>query len=115
MTDKVKHYVRRADDVIESIEQVRTALLRFKKAVVRESRLMEAGTPAVEALEAVDASTVRQGLVDALDELEAVRHEMRVAFIAVASAEGSSLSDVARALGVSRQLVARLAKEIDRS
>lgn len=112
MAEKVQQFVRRADDVINSTEQVRGVLLRFKKAIVRQSRLMESGTPAVEALEAVNASVLRQELVDALDEFEAHRQQMRVAFIGVALEDSANLSDVARALGVSRQLVSRLAADI---
>ena len=112
MSKKVNEFAGRAERVIECTEQVRTALLGFKRAVARQSKLIGSGTPAVTALEDVNAAGIRQNLTDALAEFEALRYQMRVACIAVALDDGASLSDVARALGVSRQLVSRIAADI---
>lgn len=50
-------------------------------------------------------------MTSAIEEFEAARHTVRLGLIAVAQEEGSNLSDVARTLGVSRQLTSRLALE----
>jgi hypothetical protein len=113
MDDRGKQYLRSADGVVTCIDELLGSLRRFKKAVSSQARRIEAGMPAVDALESVNATTIRQELVDAFDNFETLRHQMRVALIALALEEEASLSDVARALGVSRQLVSRIARDID--
>jgi len=98
---------------VQCIDELVGTLRRFKNAVSTQARRIGTGTPAVAALESVNASTIRQEVADALDHLDALRHQMRVAFIALAVEEGASMSDVARTLGVSRQLVSRIARDID--
>jgi len=53
----------------------------------------------------------RSEVTDALGEFEAARHQVRLAMFALAKEQGSSFSDLARALGISRQLASRLAAE----
>lgn len=113
MGDQAKQFYQRADDLVGATDRLRDTIVQFKKAFASQRRRMASGTPAVEALEAVNASVVRQELADAMEEFQTARQLVRAAFIAVALEEGSSLSDVARALGVSRQLVSRLAADND--
>jgi hypothetical protein len=113
MRDGSRQFRRRADDLIEATDRLRDAVVTFKKAFTMQARRIERGTPAVEALESVNASAVRQELASALEEFETLRYKVRVAFIALALDEGSSMSEIARALGVSRQLVSRVAADIE--
>jgi len=113
MDDRAKQYVRSARSVVEYVDELVETLRRFRQAVKTQAMRIESGTSAVDALESVNASTIRQELADALGHFEALRYQMRLAFIALALEEGSSQGDVARALGVSRQLVSRIAGDID--
>jgi hypothetical protein len=113
MRDRTKEFRRRADDLVEATDRLRDAFLRFKKSFMTQTRRMESGTPAVEALESVNASVVRQELASAVEEFETSRYKVRLAFIAVALDQGANMSEIARALGVSRQLVSRMAADID--
>lgn len=112
MVDRGRQFHHESDGLLEAIDQLREALVGFKKAFAAQCRRMERGTSGVEAMESVNAAGVRQQLADAMDEFEAARYRTRLAFITLALDEGASLSDVARAMGVSRQLVSRLARDI---
>jgi hypothetical protein len=46
----------------------------------------------------------------ALKDFEAARHRVRLAMFSLAKEQGSSFSDMARALGISRQLGSRLGR-----
>lgn len=50
-------------------------------------------------------------MTEAIEDFEAARHQLRLALMVVGSGEGASISDVARVLGISRQLGARLAAQ----
>jgi hypothetical protein len=59
----------------------------------------------------LSASTLRQNATQLLADYELRRHEMRITFIGAALDEGLSISEIARKLGVSRQLLQRYAHE----
>ena len=65
----------------------------------------------VETVDLFKFAEKRQRVAEALTEFETTRRRARVGLIAVAEEEGSSLSDVARTLAVSRQLLSRQAIE----
>jgi hypothetical protein len=58
-----------------------------------------------------DPSELRQTTKALLDDFEHCRHEMRIAFIGPSIAEGVTIGQIGRDLGVSRQLATRLARE----
>ena len=62
-------------------------------------------------LQSVDACDARSALNTALESLERVRHSSRLSVIAAEIEEGSSISDVGRHWGFSRQMAQRYAKE----
>ncbi len=72
---------------------------------------IESGSSVAEAFAALDIPGVRQELTDSLNALEHARHEARRAVIARGTSEGLSFGALARMWGVSRQLIARMAKE----
>ena len=98
-------------DLNVSVDELRDALFRYKKANVQLERLIHQGVPAIEALERVGAPTLRPELTEALNALASARHDGRVGLFAVASEDGATMSEVGRALKFSRQLASRLASE----
>ena len=62
-------------------------------------------------LHSVEAGTARSELNSALEDLERVRHCSRLSMIAAEMEEGSSISDVGRHWGFSRQMAQRYVKE----
>lgn len=67
--------------------------------------------PVIEVLRSIPASEVVEELATALDERERAQHAFRVALIGAAVKEGTSISEVARVYGISRQHAQRYAKE----
>jgi DNA-binding MarR family transcriptional regulator len=60
----------------------------------------------------LDPLAARRAMIStALTDLERARHTSQQALYQLARAEGMSVSDIARACGVSRQLVSRSLKE----
>jgi hypothetical protein len=52
------------------------------------------------------------GVAQQLDELESARHKVRTAVFALGLAEDMSISELGRLYGFSRQLAARIAREV---
>jgi len=110
---KSQQLVRRFSELIEAAEDVHTVLRSYIKANVSVATLVDQGAHLVTALEDFDGPVRRGKVTDALKEFEAARHRVRVAMFALAKEQGSSASDLARALGISRQLASRLAAEAE--
>ena len=101
-------------DLIESTGELRAALLAYKKACEAMFRAVEPGQPAISTLETMECLKIREhreAVTEAMAEFEAARHRVRLELVTAAQDEGRNLSDVARALGVSRQLTSRLGIE----
>jgi len=108
---KAKQLIDRFSDLEEAAEHVRTVLRRYNKASASVATLVDQGVHLVPALESLQGPVQRGEVTKALEEFEAARHRVRLAMFALAKEQGSSFSDVARALGISRQLASRLAAE----
>jgi len=66
----------------------------------------------VEVLVSRGAAPMREELTNALDEFDRVRHMVRLSlFVVLGQEQGVSISEIARTLGISRQLASRLAQE----
>jgi hypothetical protein len=101
-------------ELIESIKALRDALLDYQQGCERLLKAGEMGRRASSAMERVELlnfAEKRQRVASAMADFETRRRRARVGLIAVAEEEGSNLSDVARTLGVSRQLLSRQALE----
>jgi len=110
---KSKQLVRRLSELNEVAEHLHTVLRRYSKASASVATLVDQGTHLVPALESLHGPVRRSEVTEALEEFEAARHRVRLAMFALAKEQGSSFSDVARALGISRQLASRLAAEAE--
>jgi hypothetical protein len=106
--------LRQISELVESAEHLRDALARYATSCGHLAELVQQGTGAIEALAQIGAPQLRPELTDALDQFAGARHGVRVAVTATALREGASISDVGRALNISRQLAHRIANDVGR-
>jgi len=111
MSETFNDLVQQSYDLIESIKQLRKALLDYQKGCERLLKTGELDRSTVERVELLQFAERRERLAGALAEFEAARRRALIGLIDVAGEEGSNLSEVARTLGVSRQLLSRLSIE----
>jgi hypothetical protein len=114
MSKKSEQLLGHTRDLIETTERLRQVLLDYRKACERLVRAGERGrrsSSTVERLELLKFAETRELVTGAIKEFESARHKTRVDLVAVAEEEGSNLTEVARTLGVSRQLTSRLSIE----
>jgi hypothetical protein len=97
--------------LVEATDELRVVLLRYKRANLKLISMVAEGESVLGALERVGGSRLRPGLTDALDTFSGARHDGRLALVAAALEDGDTMSDIGRALSVSRQLISRLAGE----
>lgn len=98
---------------MQSSVELRTALREGETIGRRMIKKLQNGVPVSNAVEEVgaNASELRRSAAEHLSCYEHRRHEMRLTFVGAALDEGLSIGEVARKIGVSRQLMARFAKE----
>jgi hypothetical protein len=77
----------------------------------RARRMVESGRSASEVARLNGAAEARAANSEMLRKVQAARHRAQQAQFKLASAEGSTMADIARGWGVSRQLVSRMVKE----
>ncbi len=111
MPTKRDGVIRAMERLLEADKEVRQQLQAAERVLRRGIRGIEEGEPIARALRTTKAGERRQNVNDALENLQIARHDLRTAVIAAGLEEGMSLSEVARAFGISRQLVQRHAKE----
>jgi hypothetical protein len=111
MTSKGNELVRRNVELIDSSKRLRAALVRFERVLAAMNRLVDTDVPVVEALDRLGGPHLRPETTEALDHFTDARHNARVAMFALGVDQGTSLSDMARAFDISRQLASRLASE----
>jgi hypothetical protein len=114
MSKKSEQLVREISALLEATETLREVLGRYKRANARLARRVAQGESVLEAFDGLEGAMQRhRELTETLEEFEAARHHVRVALFALATAQGASLSEIGRRLGISRQLASRLAAEAD--
>jgi len=74
---------------------------------------VEAGGRISDFTNSITPAPLRASLSSALDDLERARHHAQRLLFRILEAEGTTKSDIARAWGISRQLVSRLINEPD--
>jgi hypothetical protein len=74
---------------------------------------IERGAPIIEALEEVGGTLTVPAMLEIFEEFHAARQDLRVALLAIARREGTTAGELARTLGISRQLAYRLAAEAE--
>ena len=103
--------LKTTDEFIRISSQVRQALRQTEIVTRRFQRRIESGSSVTDAIGVLGDSVHFRALTELLSELEHARHACRRALAAQAISEGMSRGELARMWGVSRQLVARIAKE----
>jgi DNA-directed RNA polymerase sigma subunit (sigma70/sigma32) len=98
---------------LEQIGDLRKRLQTTERTFVRAIRRVEDGTPIIEVLDAIRADLIRTELNESLTEMELRRRTARRSMLVAGLAEGHSLAELGRAMGISRQLASRLAAEDD--
>ena len=111
-----RHSRRLARDLqamAEQIELCQEVLAQLKSKAQEVARRVDRNEePLVVILESVRWADRRSEFASASEQFEAVRHRVRLAMCAVAVDQEGSMADLARALGVSRQLTHRLYREV---
>jgi len=97
--------------LIEVTEEVRQTLLAYEMVSAEVVALVRDGHTLASALEALQGPIRRRTVTEAMASFEAARHEVRLAMFALGRENGTSMSELGRQLGISRQLAARLARE----
>jgi len=114
MTKKADRLVSDISVLADASKTLRKVLLRYERALSTLATRVQRGESVLEAFDAMDGAMRRQReLTETLEELEAARHQVRLALFSLASAQGASMSELGRRLGVSRQLASRLANKAD--
>ena len=108
MSRKRRGLLSAIDDLNAASSHLRGTLQQYERAMTKIGRRLEAGEPAISAGKGTDVPAQRKQVTEGIEEFEAARHHLRVALLAAAQEEGASASDVARVLGVSRQLISRI-------
>jgi len=106
-----KRLVREMEALIEVAEDVRKVLQRYKTGSTKLAARVDLGELLADALKAESGPMRRREVSDALAELEAARHRVRLAMFALGEEQGTSASELGRQLAISRQLSSRLAAE----
>jgi len=112
VSEKRKDLVRQISALTEATNNMEAVLARYKRAINELAAHVEEGDSVLEAFDEMDGAMLRQReLTETVDEFAAARHQVRLAVLALAIAQGASLSELGRRLGISRQLASRLAAE----
>jgi len=115
MATKSDRFARQVVQLVESGEVVRLRVKKFETAMMEIAGRIEAGELAVDAVLDSTKPTLRQQVTGAIADFEEARHQMRVALFDLALEQGASISEIGRALNISRQLASRLAQEAKRT
>jgi len=114
VSQKRKDLVRQISALTEATNNLEAVLVRYKRAINDLATHVEEGESVLEAFDELDGAMLRQReLTETFDEFEAARHQVRLAVFALATAQGASMSELGRRLGISRQLASRLAAEAE--
>ena len=109
-----KQALRQIELLRRRIEELGAVLKDLDESVVVLGKGIEAGSPIIEALEGVGGTLTLPAMLETFEEFHAARQELRVALLVIARGEGTTASELARTLGISRQLASRLAAETER-
>jgi len=115
MSRKSKQLARDMSALIERSGDLRSVLLRYERGSVEVTGRVERGDTLADALEAAKGPIRRREVTEALDKFEAARHQVRLSMFSLASEQGTSMSELGRRLGISRQLASRLAAEAEKT
>ncbi len=103
--------IREVSDLEEAARSLRAELRKMEANYRRTRSALEKEDSCPDVFAASGGGTARKRITDALEAFEQQQHRTRIAIVAVALAEGMSVSGIGRAWGFSRQLASRYARE----
>lgn len=99
------------EQLLDALAELRQATRSTEVEIRRALKQHQRGVDVATAVSALEPATKRHAMNDALKAVEQARHEMRLAVFAEALDQGTSIGELGRIFGFSRQLAARYAKE----
>jgi len=99
------------DMFVEICAKFRKTLSSVSTSNRRARTLVEKERPVREVLAAIPTSAIRKTMTQQIAELEAARHNVRLAVFILGLNEGLSIGELGRSMGISRQLASTYAKE----
>ena len=112
--NELTRLIEENSDLRQRIEELGEVLNDLDESVAVLGKGIERGAPIIEALEDVGGTLTLPAMLETFDEFHAARQALRVALLAIAQREGTTASELARTLGISRQLASRLAVEAEK-
>jgi hypothetical protein len=97
--------------LLHSAAALRAELRSFETSLRKARAHLARGGAAAELNVVIDIVAIREALSRAATDFEAARRVSRISIFRAQAAEGMSIGAIARAWGLSRQLVSRLLKE----
>jgi hypothetical protein len=104
--------VRDLEALIKAVDELGARLRSTKEDYAHVQHAVEEGESVAVALRGVGADQTRQAMTAALDDFERCRHVSRLSLIAAELDEGSTINEISRTWGISRQLASRYVKAI---
>ena len=101
-------FVRNMATLIETTEEVRSVLERYKASSVELAARVERGDHLQDIFPAIEGPARPREVTEILVKFEAARHQVRLAMFDLGREQGLSQSEVGRQLGMSRQRAAAL-------
>jgi hypothetical protein len=112
MSRTSKKLIKKLSLLMDTTDDLCDVLTRYRTATAQLITLIESGGKMDESMSTLSSPiNRRRELTETLDAFEAARHQARLAVFSLALDQGTSISGMARTLGVSRQLASRLAAE----
>jgi len=99
--------VREIDALMKVVAEVRDDLRAYETVLKRARRDLQSGVRASDMVARTRAGAVRASFSHRLEEIERARAASRFSMWRLQLSEGSTIADIARAWGFSRQLVSR--------
>ncbi len=100
-----------AERLLEALAELRRCTLLTEASIRGGLEQSEQGKELAAVIFALGPADLRKAMNDSLKGVEEARHEMRRIVFATALKEGTSIGELGRVFGFSRQLAARYAKE----
>ena len=104
--------LRDLEALIAGVDELAEYLSSMRGSYIELQRILEEGGSVAVALRSVAADEARQAMTAVLDDFERRRHMSRLSLIAADLDEGSTINEISRTWGISRQLASRYVKAI---
>jgi DNA-directed RNA polymerase sigma subunit (sigma70/sigma32) len=98
-------------ELVEANDNLHRVLERHKRSHLELTQVVLRGESVRDAIGFEVPQRRRRELTATLDAFETARHEFRLVLFALCMEEGATISEIGRALGVSRQRASHLARE----